>query len=43
MQAYSSMSDEEKAVLGVTQDTTNKIMQSYKTQQSVQNTLAAYL
>jgi hypothetical protein len=43
MQTYSSMSDEEKAVLGVTQDTTNKIMQSYKTQQSVQNTLAAYL
>lgn len=43
MQAYTNMSDEEKAVLGVTADTTNRIMQSYKTQQSVQSTLASYL
>lgn len=43
MQTYKNMSDEEKAVLGVTEETTSRIMQSYKTQQSVKNTLAAYL
>jgi hypothetical protein len=43
MQTYKNMSDEEKAVLGVTEDMTARIMRSYKTQQSVKNTLAAYL
>jgi hypothetical protein len=43
MQTYKNMSDEEKAVLGVTEETTARIMRSYKTQQSVKNTLAAYL
>lgn len=43
IQTYKTMSDEEKAVLGVTEETTNRIMQSYKTQQSVTTTLAAYL
>lgn len=49
IQNYLNMSDEEKQVLGVTDDVTNKLIQSYKTMMSVQNTLgggsglAAYL
>lgn len=43
MQTYNNMSAEEKTVLGVTDTTTNRVLASYKTQQSVQNTLASYL
>ncbi len=49
IQSYLNMSDEEKQVLGVTDDVTNKLIQNYKTMMSVQNTLgsgsglAAYL
>lgn len=43
MQTYNGMSAEEKSVLGVTDATTNRVLASYKTQQSVQNTLASYL
>jgi hypothetical protein len=30
-------------VLGITDATTNRVLATYKTQQSVQNTLASYL
>lgn len=43
MQTYNNMSAEEKTVLGVTDTTTSRVLASYKTQQSVQNTLASYL
>lgn len=43
MQTYNDMSAEEKAVLGITDATTNRVLATYKTQQSVQNTLASYL
>lgn len=49
IQNYLNMSDEEKQVLGVTDDVTNNLIQSYRTMLSVQNTLgsggglAAYL
>ena len=43
MQTYNNMSAEEKAVLGVSDTVTNRVLSSYKTQQSVQNTLASYL
>jgi hypothetical protein len=43
MQTYNNMSAEEKTVLGITDSTTNRVLATYKTQQSVQNTLASYL
>jgi hypothetical protein len=43
MQTYNNMSAEEKTVLGVTDTVTDRVLASYKTQQSVQNTLASYL
>jgi len=49
IQNYLNMSDEEKQVLGVTDDVTNNLIQSYRTMLSVQSTLnggsglAAYL
>jgi hypothetical protein len=49
IQGYLNMSDEEKQVLGVTDDVTNKLIQNYRTMLSVQSTLnsagglAAYL
>jgi hypothetical protein len=43
MQTYNGMSAEEKSVLGITDATTNRVLATYKTQQSVQNTLASYL
>ncbi|MEH2509421.1 hypothetical protein V1291_000775 [Nitrobacteraceae bacterium AZCC 1564] len=49
IQGYLNMSEEEKQVLGVTDDVTNKLIQSYRTMLSVQGTLnsggglAAYL
>lgn len=43
MQTYNNMSAEEKTVLGVSDTVTNRVLASYKTQQSVQNTLASYL
>jgi hypothetical protein len=43
MQTYNGMSAEEKKVLGITDATTNRVLATYKTQQSVQNTLASYL
>jgi len=43
MQTYNNMSAEEKTVLGITDTTTNRVLATYKTQQSVQNTLASYL
>jgi hypothetical protein len=43
MQTYNDMSAEEKSVLGITDATTNRVLATYKTQQSVQNTLASYL
>jgi hypothetical protein len=43
MQTYNDMSAEEKAVLGITDSVTNRVLATYKTQQSVQNTLASYL
>jgi hypothetical protein len=39
IQNYLNMSDEEKQVLGVTDDVTNNIIQSYRTAMSVQGTL----
>lgn len=39
IQNYLNMSDEEKQVLGVTDDVTNKLIQSYRTMLSVQGTL----
>jgi hypothetical protein len=39
LQQYASMSDEEKSALGVTASFTNSLVQSYRTQQSVQNIL----
>ncbi len=36
IQSYLNMSDEEKQVLGVTDDVTNKLIQSYRTMLSVQ-------
>jgi hypothetical protein len=41
IQNYLNMSDEEKQVLGVTDDVTNKLIQSYKTMLSVQGTLSS--
>jgi len=49
LQQYSTMSAEEKKVLGVTDDFANKVMQNYRTMSSIQNSLgsgsglAAYL
>ncbi|CAM5409821.1 putative protein OS=Afipia felis OX=1035 GN=BN961_01650 PE=4 SV=1 [Afipia felis] len=43
LQTYNNMSAEEKTVLGVTDAVTSRVLASYKTQQSVQNTLASYL
>ncbi len=43
MQTYNDMSAEEKSVLGITDSVTNRVLATYKTQQSVQNTLASYL
>jgi len=43
MQTYNGMSAEEKSVLGITDATTNRVLATYKTQQSVQATLASYL
>jgi len=43
MQTYNNMSAEEKTVLGITDGVTNRVLATYKTQQSVQNTLASYL
>lgn len=39
IQGYLNMSDEEKQVLGVTDDVTNKLIQNYRTMLSVQSTL----
>jgi hypothetical protein len=39
LQQYAGMSDEEKSALGVTASFTNSLVQSYRTQQSVQNIL----
>jgi hypothetical protein len=43
MQTYNNMSAEEKTVLGISDTVTNRVLATYKTQQSVQNTLASYL
>jgi len=43
MQTYNNMSAEERTVLGISDAVTNRVLASYKTQQSVQNTLASYL
>jgi len=37
LQVYSTMSDEEKSVLGVTDAVTNRVIQNYQTMQSLQN------
>jgi hypothetical protein len=41
LQQYSSMSAEEKQVLGVTDDLANKVMQNYRTMSSIQNSLSS--
>jgi hypothetical protein len=41
LQQYSTMSAEEKKVLGVTDDFANKVMQSYRTMASIQNALSS--
>ena len=41
LQQYSTMSDEEKKVLGFTDDFANKIMQNYRAMSSLQNSLSS--
>ncbi len=41
LQQYASMSDEEKSALGLTDQVTNRLIQTYRSTQAVQNMLSS--